>query len=118
MRHDSESIGKALKNSLKSHFWLPEVCLWLPSRANTLLPEPWHWEGRLIALAPQVVPSAANPVQLTNRLWLHPGAAVLGHLSPLPCGLLPQDLEEHKQGKSSPSQNQQFHTWRSLTQLN
>lgn len=74
------------------------ICLkrarWLPSHTNTLLAEPCYQEGRLIALAQEVVPSAANPIQLPNRLWLCPGAAMVGHLSPFPCRSLPEDSEE------------------------
>ena len=67
----------------------------MPSHTNTLLAEPCNREGRLIALAQEVVPPAANPIQLTNRLWLRPGAAMVGHLSPFPRRLLPEDSEEH-----------------------
>lgn len=77
-------LERCLRIVRKSIFCLPEACLWWPSHANTMLPEPCYWEGRLLALAQGVVPSAAGPVQLTNRLWLHPGEAILGP-SPMSC---------------------------------
>lgn len=74
------------------------ICLkrahWLPSHPKTLLAEPRYREGGPIALAQEVVPSAANPIQLTSRFWLRAGAATVGHLCPFPCRRLPEDSEE------------------------
>lgn len=51
-----------------------------------------------MALAKEVVLSAAKPMQLTNRLWLHPGEVMVGHLSPFPCRSVPEDSKEHSSG--------------------
>lgn len=74
---------------------MPEACLVIAKSTNTLLGEPCYGEGRLRASAQEVVLPPANAIQLTNRLWPCPGAAMVGHLHPFPCRLLPEDLEEH-----------------------